>query len=80
MPIDMKLTWYCRCCHSAMLHRGDILICPNQCSSVLPTDSDEVAHRVVISPVELGDELGEMASRAAQVDAIAARFVEPSPD
>ena len=71
--IDMTLVWHCRRCRQPMLHRGDMLVCPDGCGSVLPTDSDEHVHQTVLSPVELCDELSEMASRAVYVDRIAAQ-------
>lgn len=74
MLIDMTLTWYCRCCRGEMVRKGDILICSNPrgpCGSVLPTDSLEIAFRAVLSPLEMGDELSVMDSRAAHVEAVA---------
>ena len=73
MPIDMNVPWYCRRCRKQMLHRGVMLICPDSCGSVLPTDSDDVAYKAVLSPHELDDEPALVASRALYVDRVAAQ-------
>lgn len=81
MPIDMTLPWYCKQCRREMSRKGDILICSNPggpCGSVLPTDSRETAFRAVLSPLEMRDELSEMASRAAHVEAVAHASALPS--